>query len=85
MSFKKIISSRNKYGFSFNLLLYGKNIPEDIKERCYENLLETPQWAYFLRKGVKDLPEDIKRKAEEKCCEDPEWAYYLRINVKDLP
>ena len=66
------------------LKINNKNIKKDIRRRAELKCLESPQYAYYLRKYIYDLPEDIKRRAELKCCEDPHWAYSLRRVIKDL-
>ena len=72
-----LIGDIHSYGFYYKLLKY-KDLPEDIKERCYENILESPYLAYLLRRDVKDIPEYIKRLAEKKACEDPYWARFIK-------
>jgi len=75
--------TKNKNVEFYYKLLNVKDLPDDIKERCYFKLMENPLWAYCLI-DINGVPDHIKRRAEEKCCEDPYWAFHLRRTIKDL-
>jgi len=94
MSFKKMLRLiKNKdrfiYKSSFYIFLLKEHfyqIPDDIKEKCYEKSLEDTRSGYSLRRFVKDLPEVMKRRAEEKCIEgeDLHVISYL-FDLDDIP
>jgi len=82
---KLLKKTKNKNVEFYYKLLNVKDLPYDIKERCYKKIVKSPKWSCKLRQNFPDISEEIKRKAEKESCKKSGWAFYLVRNVEDVP